>query len=216
MNPLRFTIITPTLLRPTLERTCKSIDDQTHSNYEHIIIVDVKGIIQRSKGLNSYDRKEYFKNKFALLDKISNKNRKILFYNKNFIGNDYGNECRGHGFDCRDKNTDYILYLDDDDFYINNTFSIIQSRLDNNKPNAFYFPCLRFNETFFNEPAITQTTSNQWGHKPVINGKEIKWHGDNSYVSDGEFLEEVKKIAGPFYKIDSVCLVQVNTASSGN
>lgn len=216
MKPLRFTIITPSVLRPTLERTCKSIDEQTHPNYEHIVIVDIKAIYEKASSLNSAETREYFKNKFNLLSKISLKNRKIIFYNKNFEGNDFGNECRGYGFDCRDKNTDYVLYLDDDDFYINNTFSIIQSRLKNDRPNAFYFPCLRFGELFFNEPAIAQTTSNQWGHKPVINGKEIKWHGDNSYVSDGEFLEEVKKIAGSFYKIDSVCLVQVNTASSGN
>ena len=37
---MRYTIITPTLLRDTLPRLCESIDRQTCSDWQHILAVD--------------------------------------------------------------------------------------------------------------------------------------------------------------------------------
>lgn len=213
----KFTIITPTLLRDSLIQTCESVDDSNYPNYQHIIIVDVVGIEEMNKDLGNDEYTKYLNQVFRIFKKITNKNRKIIFFHKTVKANDFGNSCRAVAYDEIDKDTDYIMYLDDDDFYINNAFNVINDNLSDNNPDMYYFPCLRFGEVFFNEPpGLCMTTSNQWGHKPIINNIEMRWEKDSlEYTEDGFFLEFVKKNSSDILKINSECLVQVPKSNNG-
>src|SRR5678815_1672338 len=73
---LRYTIITPSLLRPTLKRTCNSIDAQTNRSWQHVIVADCS--------VEDYANKR---------DLIPHDPRRLLM----FCGtrhNDFGNTCR--------------------------------------------------------------------------------------------------------------------------
>ena len=92
---MRYSIITPTILRPSLVRACKSLDEQTCTDWEHIVMVDS----DRWNG--------------DLLVPLMRSGRRIIQCaqpHKNF-----GNTCR-HDAWAR-ATGDYILYLDDDCYY---------------------------------------------------------------------------------------------------
>jgi glycosyltransferase involved in cell wall biosynthesis len=88
----RYTIITPTILRGSLEKTCDSVNSQTCGDWEHIIVVDgPEQIIPYP--INHHQRH------FVWCDERHN---------------DWGNTCRRNVW----KNAlgDYVYYLDDDNY----------------------------------------------------------------------------------------------------
>lgn len=200
----KFAIITPTLLRSSLVRACDSVDDMFYESYLHIIVVDKKAI-----GENYKDRE-------LLLKKLQRKNRIILIHSKSDADlNDYGNSARNFAYDYI-YNCDYILYLDDDDYYLGNALARLNEAIGNlGYIEAFYFPCQRFGSIFFNHPpAVCKTTSNQWGIKPEINGEKMQWPKAQGYLSDGEFLEWCKTKAN-FLRLNTEPLVCVDEMNSG-
>lgn len=200
MIDIKFTIITPTLIRNSLLRTCESIDEQTYTNYEHIIIVDLDALS---------------KDDIKVIDNIRLKNRQIIYLNK--CHNDFGNTPRNIA--GRKATGDYIMYLDDDDYHINDTMTELNKKILelNELPDFAVFRCTRFNNEFTNfPPAICMTTSCQYIHKSIINGKVILWPtGDKGYLSDGLFIESLKKIADPVLLTTDAPLVCVDTMSTG-
>ena len=69
------------------------------------------------------------------------------------------------------------MYLDDDDFYINDTLNELDKQLilfSNNTPAMAVFRCLRKGTEFTHfPPAVCMTVSCQWMHKKTIEGQEI-------------------------------------------
>ena len=86
----RYSIITPTILRPSLVQTCESVDNQVCTDWEHIVAVD--GIEE------------------SVPEEIIHDQRKIIYCttpHKN-----WGNTCRHDAW--KYATGEYVYYLDDD------------------------------------------------------------------------------------------------------
>jgi glycosyltransferase involved in cell wall biosynthesis len=92
----RYTIITPTVLRPSLIRTCESVNKQTCTDWEHIVMVDREGDVP---------------------EEIIHPQRKILYCP--VTHNNYGNTCRWSAYEH--ATGDYLYYLDDDNYFMDDT-----------------------------------------------------------------------------------------------
>ena len=82
--------MTPSLLRHSLARLCDSIDEQTCTDWEHIIAVDEPS---------------------GRLDDVAHPQRKILWCGRH---RDWGNTPRWMAWDHAQG--DYLLYIDDDNY----------------------------------------------------------------------------------------------------
>src|ERR1700689_4509495 len=90
---MKFTIITPTILRPSLLRTCASIDSQVCRDFEHIVVVD----------------SEISDDTIA---KIAHPQRTIVRCEKPH--NNWGHSCTHHAWSL--AKGEYVLRVDDDNF----------------------------------------------------------------------------------------------------
>ena len=90
---MRYTIITTTILRESLIETCRSVDEQTCDDWEHLIVVDRPGEVS------------------DLLAKIVHPRRRVIFCDT--AHRNYGDTCKrlAHA----QAAGDYLLYVDDDD-----------------------------------------------------------------------------------------------------
>jgi glycosyltransferase involved in cell wall biosynthesis len=159
-----FSIITPTIGRSTLLKTCESIDKQTFTEWEHLVVFD-----------GPEQEVEVFK-------QIEHPQRKIIFSGKNF--GDYGHSIRFFSWDL--AKYDYLMYIDDDDYYHEECLEILKTNL-NPDANFTFFPCRRFRCKFLNiPPGSGVTVSCQYVHKRIDhNGCPIRFppggHGKDSW-----------------------------------
>lgn len=174
---MKYTIITPTILRPTLTRTCASIDNQTvKPSFEHIVYVD-KGDLSA--------------NDFELIASLQKPYRTFILGGKST--NNYGNTPRHEAGKL--AKGEFLMYIDDDDYYVPDLFQKIEDNV-RETTDIVIFSALRHNEVFFNIPAgLCKTTSCQWAHRRIIEGRQIlwtdTWAGNQDYLIDGRFLESV-------------------------
>jgi len=158
-----FSIITPTIGRSTLLKTCESINDQTCKDWEHLVIFD-----------GPEQEVEVFK-------KIEHPQRRIIFSGKNF--GDYGHSIRFFAWEL--ALYPYLMYIDDDDYYHTRCLEVLKSNL-NPDANFTFFPCRRFGEKFLHiPPGNGVTVSCQYVHKKLDhNGCPIRFppggHGQDS------------------------------------
>jgi glycosyltransferase involved in cell wall biosynthesis len=187
----KFTIITPTILRPTLADTCQSVDRQNYDNWQHIVVVDIPA-------------HEILPEQQSLIESIQHPNRLIHFCetaHKNF-----GNNCRHQAFAY--VTGDYLLYMDDDDVYIGEAFEVLNREITDEVWGVF--PVERFGQIFFNiPPAICHTTSNQFFYRPLY-----PWPDNDSYIADGELIELLRE-HHPYLVVNSVPLARVTTQGMG-
>jgi glycosyltransferase involved in cell wall biosynthesis len=94
---------------------------------------------------------------------------------------------------------DYVLYLDDDDYWINDTLAVLAKAVeDANYPDWGVFPARRWDGRFFNpKPGDCATTSCQFFHKPVIKGVEIRWIPYNISSPDGKLVQGLTYLSEP-------------------
>lgn len=110
LNNIKFTVIITTFNRHKLLNRCiNSIKKQKYENYEVIIIDDSTNNITQDKLLITDERFKYYKNY---------KNSWVLY-------------SRNQGLNKVNK-TDYILFIDDDDYFTKNAFCLIYNELNNN------------------------------------------------------------------------------------
>jgi hypothetical protein len=88
-----FSIITPTILRATAQRTIESVDAQIGKNYEHLVVVD---------GVGRYP-----------LSWMSNPRRRV--YHCPERHNDSGSSCRAWVI-RKHARGEFVIYVDDDDY----------------------------------------------------------------------------------------------------
>lgn len=170
----KFTIITPTVLRETLLRTCRSVDQQSYGEWQHVVMVD------RPEDLLTERQQE-------LLDRVSNPRREVRFCPKPH--RDFGNTCRRNGVDY--ARGDYILYLDDDDYYLPEALEEIHKGIVGVCPPPVWgvFPILRHGQLFFRiPPGHSSTCNNQFFHQPKAGGRDLRYP-TRGYCADGEFVE---------------------------
>lgn len=170
-------IITPSLCRDKLIKTCNSIHNQNYKNWEHIILFD-----------NVEDHKI---NEFL----------KMCPYKPTVVKGYWNNYGNGQRYDAWDmvKNNSIITYIDDDDYYIDeHVFDKINDKFVNN-PNIFviFWTGIRFGKLFNNKPpGKNKTMSNQFAHLKLDNNNNpIRWvkcpKNNNKSARDGDFINSL-------------------------
>lgn len=173
----KFSIITPTLLRPSLEKTIESVNQQGYEHIEHIIAVDKNGV-----SLND-----------------SKSRQKYIYVDRPNRINDYGNTARKVAYEH--ITGDYIVNLDDDDYYIrNDLFSVLNKFInENGEPDIVLFPSKRLGQLFYSiPPQECRVVSCQYAYKKVIGGVPSKWSFSTDYLSDWHFLKSLMMRAKKF------------------
>jgi glycosyltransferase involved in cell wall biosynthesis len=190
---VRYSIITPTICRSSLLRLCRSIDRQTRSNWEHLLVVDCP-----QDALTDEQRK--------VIASIRRCDNRAFFYCDR-RHNNYGHTCR-HQIWSRAQG-DYILYVDDDDYLADEN---VLATLDSVTAPWAVFPVLRHGHRFLHLPPGTLKT----GTGMFIHQREIgRWHDSDSYTADGAFVDElVAKY--PWEVLDSRPLVVLPWSNQGD
>lgn len=165
----RITIVTPTILRPTLLRTCRSVESQTSVDWEHLVCVD---------------RHELKREQLMVLSEILHPQRRIVVCDVEH--RDYGHGCRARW--TKEAKGDYIFHLDDDDYLAHNN---ALSSLDSVTAAWAIFPVMRVGSVFFNpNPGHCNTTVSSYiAKKELAQGFPA---GGNQ--ADSQFVEDVLKL----------------------
>jgi len=169
-----FSIITPTLLRPSLNETILSVNSQTCGDWEHIVIDDT-GI--------SLPRQE--------------KNWRRTWLTCDQRHNNYGNTCRHNAWNAATGRI--VLYLDDDNAFCHDeALSDLAAAIEEaDFPDWGICPMWRHGRLFFNDPpgnCMTDTAN-------LYVKREIgQWPDGPEYVMDGLFIEELKRHPEYVYK----------------
>jgi len=180
------TIITPTYNRDEkiLLRCIKSVDSQIYQNFKHIIIVD-----------DNYFNEKYISNDF--IKKYSSNSR--IFITLGYRSNNYGNSPRQKCID--DTETDYIVFLDDDNIIFPNYLYEMINGIKNYDigickiihmgplpPNLHPPPKILDG----NPPKLRNIDTLQIIVKSDIMKKE-GWEIDKGYLADGFTIEKICK-----------------------
>lgn len=167
MNPF-FSIITPTVQRESLLKTCESIESQIYQGWEHIVVVDDLEILPFVKALE-------------------HPKRRILCCKQRF--NNFGNTPRHRAW-YYTKGT-YQIALDDDNFLADNSIlSDIAIELETvGYPDYSCFPIMRFGGVFFdvNPRSCHADTANM-----VVKREYAQWPDINDYTADGFWIDALR------------------------
>ena len=168
---VRYTIVTPTICRPSLLRLCRSIDEQTQSDWEHLVVIDMP-------------RNRLAKNQREVIASIPTKaSRSYSYCDRKH--NNYGHTCRHHGWEH--ATGEYVLYIDDDDYLADRD---VLNTLDTVTDPWAVFPVLRHGNVFLNlPPGLGNTGTGMFIHKREIG----RWPDMDCYGADGAFIEELKQ-----------------------
>lgn len=172
---MRYSILTPTLCRPTLKRLCDSIDMQSNDSWEHIIVVD------KPVSLLTGDDSRLLEDVMQPL----RGRRRIHFCSKSHP-KDFGNAARRQAFDL--ASGDYICQIDDDDFYADK--DVLKTLECITEVWAIYPVLARNTRCHRNPPGIGQTGSAMFIYRRDTG---IKFPDNDHYSADGEVVEELKK-----------------------
>lgn len=159
---MRYSILTPTILRGSLLKACESINNQTCTDWEHIVIVD--------SDLRS-----------DILNKITHPQRRIVYCDTQH--GDYGHSCRHHAYKyCKG---DYIYNLDDDNYLSD------ENVLEDLKivfAAWAVFPILDHDSILYSDPPKKLSVDTG----SILVRRDIgQWPLDSSYDADGKFIEEL-------------------------
>lgn len=166
---MRYTLITPTLIRDTLPRLCKSIDSQTNGDWEHIVVIDCP----------------LTEHKKIILDQIPpNPKRQFITCTKEHA-KDFGNAARRQAFDIAQG--EYILDIDDDDFYADDKVFETLTRVTKTWA---VFPVLAYGVRCHpKKPGLGLTGSAMFMYRRDTG---MKFPDNLSYSADGELVEQLK------------------------
>ncbi|HWY53244.1 MAG TPA: glycosyltransferase family 2 protein [Terriglobales bacterium] len=164
---MRYSLITPTLLRPSLERLCASIDAQSCRDWEHLIAVDTV--------INSAAER--------MLARIQHAQRVIWQCPRPH--RNFGNTCR-HAASLRAQG-DYIFYLDDDIYLADeNVLHVLEC------VTAAWaiFPMLLEGNRFFNDPPGYERTDTA---NFIVQRSLGTWPDIADYAADGNLVERLRR-----------------------
>jgi len=189
---VRYTIVTPTICRQSLLRLCQSIDSQTQSDWEHLVVIDLP-------------RDSMTKDQLQVVASIPSRPNRSYFYCDRKHSN-YGHTCRHEVWE-RAAGT-YIFYVDDDDYLAGED---VLDALNSVTGAWAVFPVLREGTVFFNlPPGFSRTGTGMFIHKKEIG----RWPDSDSYEADGLFIEELKQ-KHPFQIVDCRPIVVQPNSSYG-
>ena len=165
---MRYSLITPTLVRNSLKRLCDSIDSQTDTDWEHLVVLDC----------------ELSREQWAIIDSIKHPQRRIIRCMKTHP-KDFGNAARREAFDL--ATGDYILQIDDDDYYADD--KVFETLRCVTKPWAA-FPVLAFGKRCHRKPPALYLTGSAMFMYRRDTG--CKFPDNADYSADGQLVEELK------------------------
>ena len=170
--PPFFSLITPTLLRQSLVKTCASVGSQSFTDWEHVVIVDC-------------DHEQWL-SRSVLIEDIRHPARNIVRCpdaHKNF-----GNTCRHDAWHLVQGH--YLLYLDDDNFLADELVlaEIQQALCESEMPPVAIFPIHRHGQRFYFMPP-------RLGYVDTANllvKRDLgQWPNVADYDADGKFIERL-------------------------
>lgn len=165
---MKFSIITPTILRPSLVACIESVTRQTHQDWEHLIRIDRNA---DAPSLPSADERRIYS---LCMDEHHN----------------FGNTCR-HDVWVH-ATGDYLVMLDDDNVlaYPDVLRDLATALEFMAFPDWAIFPIMRHGHRFFNDPpglCMTDTAN-------VVVKREIgRWPDMPDYTADGHWVEALKR-----------------------
>jgi glycosyltransferase involved in cell wall biosynthesis len=168
----RYSILTPTLIRRSLKDLCDSINSQTCSSWEHIVIIDCEVTPQRQVILDSI--KPHPQRRFV---RCSRKNHPC----------DFGNFARREGFDL--ASGDYMCQIDDDDYYAD--ADVLRTLECVTGVWAIYPVLARGKREHRDPPGIGLTGSAMFIYRRDTG---IKFPDNCDYSADGQVVEALKKL----------------------
>ncbi len=173
-----WSIISPTLQRESLITTCRSIDRQTFTSWQHVVALDCS-----PEDINQ-----------PLIDQLQHPQREFFCCGQRF--NNFGNTPRHMAWE---KATGIWQLIVDDDNTIkdNRILETVAKALETaGRPDWAVFPIYRHGQIFFNDPpGLCQSdTAN------IVVKREIgRWPDGPEYTMDGIWIEALK-VSHPNYK----------------
>ena len=164
----RYTIITPTILRQSLVKACESVDRQTCTDWEHLVMVD-------SEISND------------LISRIAHPQRRVLRCERPH--NNWGHTCANRAWGM--AKGDYIYRLDDDNFLADD--KVLDYLQCVTAPWAI-FPIERFGKRFFHDPPGKLRTDTG---SILVERTFARWPDSNDYDADGTFIEALAARQAP-------------------
>lgn len=162
---MRYTIITPTLLRDTLHRLCESIERQTYSDWQHVVVVDVNPLLVDE----------------SMIDQIEHPQRLMLLCGQ--AHRDSGNTCRRNGWDYAQG--DYVFYIDDDNYFADD--DVLETLRFVTQPVAL-FPLLFMGEQGPVEPVSVGSSD---GNQLLVRRDIGRWPNLKGTDTDGIFIRDL-------------------------
>lgn len=173
---ITFAVVTPTVFRDSLARAVESIDAQDYRDLIHIIVSDGEAVPAKYRGLEGSHRR---------------------LVAMPFPARNYGHSPRLFAWFHVPPDVDYVAYLDDDDYYQNDTFHVLNRFLESaaGRPDFLFFPALRMGEVFFHDPPrLGMTVSCQYVHRrlcaamnqPILFSDGVR---DRGHGADGRWIE---------------------------
>lgn len=166
---IRLSIITPTILRPSLARCIDSVNAQSYGEWQHIIMVD--------KGwhwVNSSDSRR-------------------TIYRCEEDHHNSGNTCRHNAWDH--ATGDYIWHLDDDNYIADpDILTMIADYLAQaHYPIVAMFPIMRFGQIFFSPPPRSCHCDTM---NLIVKRPYARWPDRPEYTADGFWAEDLVREHG--------------------
>lgn len=161
---MRYSIITPTILRPSLKLACESVNLQTNTDWEHIVMVDCLGDAPAE---------------------IFHPQRRVLYCMRQH--KNWGNTCRHMAW--YQAKGEYIIYLDDDNYFAD---TAVLETLQVVKKDWAIFPMLKvmYGGFYFHCPPMRGFTD----AGQMIIKREIAQYPDIAdYDADGILAESLRK-----------------------
>ena len=184
----RYSIITPTILRPGLLTACASLDEQTCTDWEHIITCDRTSSTPEAK---------------ELLSKVVHPQRTIFDCSREH--RDYGSTCK-HEIWPRAKG-DYIYYLDDDNYF---SHKGVLEELKQVTGVWALFPILHYGKRFCNiPPGVDRTDTGNF----LVKREYGRFPLEEPIHSDGLLVERLKKVA-PYQDLTGITPVLIYAAQN--
>jgi len=181
---MRYSIVTPSILRSTLARLCQSLDTQTCQDFEHIVIVDIP-------------LRELTPDQLVYVGRMNHSNnRKFYFCDQRHMNT--GNTCRHNA--TKIAQGDYIYYIDDDDLFADDR---VLETLRQVTADWAIFPVNVCGRSFYSDPpGMCRTTTGGFLLKRGL----IDWPDVKNYETDGMIVDELMRRGVPYQTITERCM----------
>jgi len=163
----RYSIMTPTLQRPDLIRCCDSVNSQTCTDWEHLVIYDGE-----------------FRDK-EMLARIAHPQRIVMrCLVQEGAPHTWGHPCKHFAYPV--AKGDYLFNLDDDNYLLRDD---VFEDLKQVTGVWAIFPMTYFDKRFFNDPpGMGRTASENF----LVRRDVGRWPNCTEYATDGMFVELLK------------------------